>query len=342
MTEGLVLHPPADLVEAAVGDPHDVERVGHPAGVIQPGRQAGAEASARSVATTLIPASHAGIGVGDPSAQVSGAVAFDHVDDARGVAGRPARWRRRWRGPGWRPGTTSRRSPAGAPDRPGRGSSTSGVPCSITGVHDRPPAHPELLGHLRHRAGQLTDLAARLGPGPAGQHHLGVELLGASRSTSCASHNGSRHRHRRLRHTSRAGRPKHGQIPDRDPHPILGLRPSPAPRAADHLGVVSIVTTSSTAVSRHLEHPEAGQSQQRLGQTVTVAHAGVSSSSLPSDSRDDGGTPAPHGGPRRPTPARPPPYSDAKSLIRSLASAQSRYRSQARPVLPEHDMHVYV
>src|SRR5205807_6813061 len=39
------------------------------------------------------------------------------------------------------------------------------------------------------------------------------------------------------------------------------------------------------------------QSQQRLGQASTVVHAGVSFSSKPSNSHDDGGTPAPRGGP---------------------------------------------
>lgn len=46
----------------------------------------------------------------------------------------------------------------------------------------------------------------------------------------------------------------------------------------------------------HLEHPESPQSQRRLSQTSTVAHARASSSLLPSDSRDHGGTPAPRGG----------------------------------------------
>ena len=46
------------------------------------------------------------------------------------------------------------------------------------GVHDRPPAHPELVGELAHRAGVLTDLAARLDAGAAGQHRLRVDVLG--------------------------------------------------------------------------------------------------------------------------------------------------------------------
>ncbi len=61
------------------------------------------------------------------------------------------------------------------------GSSTSGVPCSITAfmiVHQHTPSSSATL---RHRAGVLTDLAARLRPGPAGQHRLGVDVLGVLR-----------------------------------------------------------------------------------------------------------------------------------------------------------------
>ena len=43
MTERLVLHPPADLVDAAVPDPHGVERVSDPTSVDQAGRQASTE-----------------------------------------------------------------------------------------------------------------------------------------------------------------------------------------------------------------------------------------------------------------------------------------------------------
>src|SRR3712207_1681094 len=35
MAEGLVLHPSTHLVQTTVGHPHDVEGIGHPAGVIE-------------------------------------------------------------------------------------------------------------------------------------------------------------------------------------------------------------------------------------------------------------------------------------------------------------------
>lgn len=37
MAERLVLDPPTDLVDAPVGDPHDVEGIGHPRGVVEMG-----------------------------------------------------------------------------------------------------------------------------------------------------------------------------------------------------------------------------------------------------------------------------------------------------------------
>src|SRR5690606_32225778 len=33
------------------------------------------------------------------------------------------------------------------------------------------PAHPELVGHLRYRSGQLTDLTCRFEPGSMRHHH---------------------------------------------------------------------------------------------------------------------------------------------------------------------------
>ena len=46
------------------------------------------------------------------------------------------------------------------------------------GVHDRPPAHPELIRELADGAGVLADLAARLDTGAPGQHRLRVDMLG--------------------------------------------------------------------------------------------------------------------------------------------------------------------
>src|SRR5947209_10789549 len=61
VAERLVLHPPADLVDAPVGDPHDMERIGHTGGVIEPAPAMPARNdSARSVATVEMSASLAG------------------------------------------------------------------------------------------------------------------------------------------------------------------------------------------------------------------------------------------------------------------------------------------
>lgn len=75
--------------------------------------------------------------------------------------------------------------------------------------------------------------------------------------------------------------PETGQIPDRHPHPILGLGPGAAPSTADTIGHCLDRDNQLRDGLGNVEHPEPGQSQQRLRQTSTVAHAGVSSPLLP-------------------------------------------------------------
>jgi hypothetical protein len=80
MTEGLVLHPPPDLIDAAVGDPHDVKRIGDAAGVIEMRRQSGAERLGQIRRHHGDPAEPRRVSVLGPAPQVIGAVAFHHVD----------------------------------------------------------------------------------------------------------------------------------------------------------------------------------------------------------------------------------------------------------------------
>ena len=116
------------------------------------------------MATTSIVSSHRGSWAGAPSAQVSGTVALDHVDDlavveidhARGVDGVVVPRRREER----------RLVDAEGPDV----AHPSGVvderrAVEHDGVHDRPPAHPELVGHDGDGQGELTHLARGLGTG---------------------------------------------------------------------------------------------------------------------------------------------------------------------------------
>ena len=111
--------------------------------------------------------SHSGSWTAAPSAQVSGTVALDHVDQhAKARRDRPGPWRRRCGGPVSPRGTSSCRCPAPAPSPPAgvvdqRGTATD------DSVHDRPPAHPELLGHDSDGQGELADLTGGLGAGDA-------------------------------------------------------------------------------------------------------------------------------------------------------------------------------
>lgn len=228
-----------------------------------------------------------GVGVGQPAAQVLGAVALRDVDehvttqvdqpggvDDRVLAGRLQKRRLI---------DTEVADPADAlrvVDERG--------PVLDDGVHHRPPAHPELLGHLRHRPGELADLAARLSAGASGEHDLGVEMLDAFGP--------------RLAITARFAAPpppldppqprrstEARQIADIDRDPVLGFGARTTALAPDHGG---------RRLDRHdhldigladLEHPEPGQSQQRLGEAVTFVHAGAFLVVAALSSRDDGG-----------------------------------------------------
>lgn len=140
-------------------------------------------------------------------------------------------------------------------------------------VHHRPPAHAHLLRDARHWPGVLADLAARLRARPAGEHDLRVDVIRAlgpglrravpirAAPPALAPHEGRR--------TTEAG-----QISDRDRHPLMRDRPSPA-RAADrhHRGRLDRDDQLIGPLA-HLEHPEPVKSQQLLRQASTVAHAG--------------------------------------------------------------------
>jgi hypothetical protein len=80
VAEGLVLDAATDLVDAAVADAHDVERVSDAAGVIEVWGQPSAERLGQVGGHHLDPRQPGRIRVGRPSPQVPGRVAFDHVD----------------------------------------------------------------------------------------------------------------------------------------------------------------------------------------------------------------------------------------------------------------------
>ena len=72
VAERLVLDAAADLVDAPVGDPHDMERVGDTGGVIEMRGQPGAERLGQIGGHHLDAGQPQRVGVGAPSAQVSG------------------------------------------------------------------------------------------------------------------------------------------------------------------------------------------------------------------------------------------------------------------------------
>jgi len=115
--------------------------------------------------------------VAGPPPQVSGTVAVDHVDhDVPLEIDQPGRIQRRMI-----PGGGEERGLVDA-QLMQRTDAVRIVDqrCAVLhdGVQDRPPAHPELVGELAHRAGVLTHLAARLNTRAASQHRLRVDVLG--------------------------------------------------------------------------------------------------------------------------------------------------------------------
>ena len=280
MPERLVLHPASHLVEATVRDAHHMKRVRDTGRVIEMRRQSRPEALGEIGGDDLDAGEPCRIRVGGPSPQVSRRVALDHVDhdafleidQASRVDRRMCPVRAQERGL-VDPELRDRAHPFGIVDE--------WRAVLDHRVHDRPPTHPELVGDLRHRPGVLTDLAARLHPRPAGDHRLRVDMLRVFVHVF-ASHNASRQRHRRLRHTNRAGRPKHARSRTSTALRSCASARVPAPAQPATRTTVSTMTTSSSAFSVTSRTRNPSQSQQRFRQPDTVAHAGVSSSSQPS------------------------------------------------------------
>jgi hypothetical protein len=145
------------------------------------------------------------------------------------------------------------------------------------GVHDRPPAHPELLGHRGHRTGELADLAARLRAGTAGQHHLRVQMRRRLGPGPAFTQRFAAPPPPLAPHQPR-GATEARQIAHRDLDAIMGLCPGAAVVAAHERGRGLDPDHHLVGGLGHREHPEPGESQQRLGQSGTVVHAGASSS----------------------------------------------------------------
>jgi len=96
VAEELVLHAPAHGVEAPVGDSHDMEGIGHSHGMVEVGAQSGSVGLRQVGGDDPHTSQPLLVGASAPPAQVTGGVAFHHVnhllalqvDEARGVDGR--------------------------------------------------------------------------------------------------------------------------------------------------------------------------------------------------------------------------------------------------------------
>jgi len=300
VAERLALGAAADLVDIAVSDAHDMEGLSDLAGVIEMRRQPGTERLGQVGGDHLDPRQPVGVGAGGPSPQVNDTVALDHVDEHAAQVNQTGRVAR-----GVMAARLEKRRLVGTEmaDLPDAGgSSTSGVPCSTTAfmtVHQHTPNSS------------------------------------ASRATERASSPTCRHTSAPPRRVSTAWAPKSGESRSRSsPHtavpppplvpdqpggpiearhvthvhrrPVLGLSSHPATRPAHHGGRLDLDDHLDRA-SSHAQHLEPVQAQHLPGHRGAVAHAVVSSSLLPSNSCDDGGTPAPSGG----SPGYLTPHSDA-------------------------------
>lgn len=184
------------------------------------------------------------------------------------------------------------------------------------------------LDHVDHDAALQVDQAGRV---DRRVMPVGGRVMTAWRSTTgdvsvhvLASHNASRHRHRRLCHTSRAGRPKHGRSRTSTRIQSCAVARVPHRSQPTRSAVVSTTTTTSSAVSRtsSTRNPQHG-----LGEASTFTHAGVPPSLLPSDSRDDGEAPASRVGSPQPTPIPTPTRRASNPAVTSRRGSAECQRS---------------
>jgi hypothetical protein len=284
--------------------------------------------SARSVATTWMAPSHAGSALFVHRRRSAAAlpstmsISIRRSRSTMPVANTVARWRVALRNdvssiPRWRTRPTR------------RGSSTSGVPCSTTAfmtVHQHTPSSSATL--LTGRASSPT---CRHASAPARR----VSTTWASRCSEVSvqvlrSHAGSGQRHRRLRHTSRAGRPKHGRSRMAVGRRSCATARVPQPAHASTSMIVSTSTTSSHGVSTTSSTRKPGSPRSASARPVPSFTQGPFSSSQPSAAVTMAG-PLPHVvDPRSPTSDRRPPYSNAKSQLtrRWMIRTSFQYRTR--------------
>ena len=108
------------------------------------------------------------------------------------------------------------------------------MPWTDHGVHHRPPAHPELLGHDGDGQGELADLAGGLGTGAHREERPGGDVwrtlgpaLGLTVEIGAAP--------APLEPDQPGRTPEAGQVPDVDALALLGQGPHATARTADHI-----------------------------------------------------------------------------------------------------------
>ena len=158
------------------------------------------------------------------------------------------------------------------------------------GAHDRRPAHAELPGQAGHGAGVGPHLAPASHPARS-VNTVRAEMCGEASVHVLASQSSSAQRHRRLRHTSRAARPKQARsristvlrscASARTPHSA-----QPATSATVSMSMTTSASVSITSSTRNPLSPRSASASP-----VPSFTAGASLSSQPSRSRNDGGAP---------------------------------------------------
>jgi hypothetical protein len=295
VAQGLVLDPAPHRVEAPVADTHDVERIRDAGGVIVPADEPGPVGLGRSVATTPMPSSQSRGWVSSHrrrSPALLPSTRSIRIRWSRSTS--PVAYRVGWSRVARRNEVSSTPRAVTSPTR--SGSSMSGRPCSSTAVmivHQHTPS-----SSASSDTGRAFSPTWRHASAPA-------RMVSTARDDTCsevsvhvrAAHNGSRQRHRRLRHTSRAGRPNAGRSRISTVIRSWASARTPQPAQPTRTAVVSISITTSAKVSVTASTRNPSSPNSASANPIPSPTAGVSTFFVVVTSHEDRGTPAPRGGP---------------------------------------------
>jgi len=268
--EGLVLDPPADLVEHPVGDANHMERVGHRLGVGEVRGEPRTVGVGQVESDDLHPPAPANRTLGTPSSQLEGASSLEEVEhpapvevdqDGRvdgGVGGVG-----RQIGVLVDPEGAHRAHPAAVVDKRG--------PVEADRRPGGVPGHAVLDGDRGHRAAALADLAGHLGTGAHREHLAGgdaFDLLGPGLLDAAAAPTAPA-----TLSDHQPARPSEAvQVPQLHLDAVLGLGP-PAARRTRRLRSSGLGPDDDFARTFfHREHLQPGKAEHLLRQPDTVVH----------------------------------------------------------------------